>query len=270
MNRGYVSPEVSLRRFRRQAGASLIEVMVGLTVGLFVIGAAIRMATSTLASSSAVSDVTRLNLQAQVVMDTVGRHIRQSASHALVAADSSAPAVQVVWAQPAVLPTGALALGPVSAEPASLRVFFHSQTPTTDYPAATTTPLAPVPDCQGRSAANGVNDVTFSLDAQRVLRCNNQSGNGAQPLLDDVQAFAWRAVQRDANGNLTYLTPQDAVGNLNLNAVEVCLQLRGQLTNASTNNAQTIVNCQGKTVTPADGRVHRVYRQLFTMRSLAG
>lgn len=262
-----VPPAACPSRLRYQVGVGLIELMVGLAVGLLVIGVAIRLTTTTLASSAVVSDVTRLNLQAQVVMDTIGRHVRQSASHALVAADRNAPAVPVVWAQPAALAAGAQALGPDGTNPANLRVFFHSQRSTT--PAAVSTPLVPVLDCQGRSAPNGVNDVTFSLDAQGVLRCNNQAGNGAQPLLNDVRAFAWRVVRRAANGNLTYLTPGAAVGGLDLHAVEVCLHLRGQLTNAI-NNPQTIVNCNGTTVRPADGRVHRVYRQLFTMRPLAG
>lgn len=253
-------PTSTLRRCRAESfvklerGASLIELMVGLTIGLLVVMAALGTVTFTNTTAAAVSDTVRLNLQAQSVFDTLGRHLRQSSSHTMTATGLNG----VITFQNGLAP-GASAVAINNA--GQLMVSHGTQIPTA-VPAFA--PSAVIPGCLGVVPAAGVflSVNTFSA-AAGVLSCSE--GIAPQPIADNVEAFVTRFGTRNfITNNIQYLPAAAVINWQDVEAIEVCLQLSGDRTN--TPNLATYNNCQGVAVQTVDGRLHRVFRRVFTVR----
>lgn len=240
---------------RRERGASLVELLVGIVVGLLVVLAALGTVVYTNTTAAAVTDTVRLNLQAQSVFETLARHLRQSASHTVVA--SIGPGV--VTFQSGLAP-GASAVSEINAGQFVVR---HGTLLPSVVPAFA--PSAVVSSCLGGLPGAGafLSVNTFST-AGGALRCS-EGGGGAQAIAENVEAFVTRyGVRNLANNNLQYVSRGAVVSWQDVEAVEVCLQLRGDRTN--TPNLATYNNCQGVATPTADGRLHRVFRRIFTVR----
>jgi type IV pilus assembly protein PilW len=246
----------------RQLGASLIELMVGITIGLLVVVAALGTVSFTTVSSNAVSDATRLNLQAQSLFDLLGRHLRQGASNTMVA--TGLPGVVQFQSG---LPTAGSA---IQENAAGALVITHSTQVPQAIPAFA--PSAVITNCLGALApAVGVSPNpldsfvmpnTFTLNGGN-LNCASLGQN--QPVINNVEAFVVRYATRNANGTLQFQSGAAVLNWPLVEAMEVCLQLRGNSTNTPS-GVGSYVDCTGANVVPADNRLHRVYRRVFVLR----
>lgn len=240
---------------RRERGASLVELLVGIVVGLLVVLAAMGTVVYTNTTAAAVTDTLRLNLQAQSVFETLGRHLRQSSSHTMNATGLNG----VVTFQNGLAP-GASAVSEITA---GQMVVSHGTNLPSVVPAFA--PSAVVPSCLGGlpDAGDFLSVNTFST-AGGALRCS-EGGGGAQDIAVNVEAFVARyGIRNFATNNLQYVPRGAVVSWQDVEAVEVCLQLSGDRTN--TPNLATFNNCQGVATPTADGRLHRVFRRIFTVR----
>jgi type IV pilus assembly protein PilW len=236
-----------------QRGASLIELLVGIAIGLLVVLAALGTVVYTSASAGAVTDSVRLNLQAQAVFDTLGRQLRQSSSHTMSATGLNG----VITFQNGLAP-GTAAVSEVAGE---LRVRHSTNVPNA-VPAFA--PSAALPGCLGGNPGPGVLlSVNRFSNAAGLLRCDE--GGGAQPIAENVEMLLTRYGVRNAlTGNLQYAPAAAVVDWQAVEAVEICLQLQGDRLNNP--NLAVYTNCQGVATPVADGRLHRVFRRIFTVR----
>jgi len=238
---------------RAQRGASLIELLVGIAIGLLVVLAALGTVVYTNTTAGAVTDSVRLNLQAQAVFDTLGRQLRQSSSHTMTATGLNG----VITFQNGLAP-GTSAVSEVAGE---LQVRHSTNVPSI-VPAFA--PSAALPGCLGGNPGPGVLlSVNRYSSAAGILRCDE--GAGAQPIAENVEMLLARYGVRDAiTGNLQYVPAAAVIDWQAVEAVEICLQLQGD--RANNPNLATFTNCQGVATPVADGRLHRVFRRIFTVR----
>ncbi len=234
-------------------GSSLVELLVGIAIGLLVVLAALGTVVYTNATAGAVTDSVRLNLQAQTVFDTLGRQLRQSSSHTMTATGLNG----VITFQNGLAP-GTAAVSEVAGE---LQVRHSTNVPNA-VPAFA--PSAALPGCLGGNPGPGVLlSVNRFSNAAGLLRCNE--GGGAQPIAENVETLLARYGVRNATtGNLQYVPAAAVIDWQAVEAVEICLQLQGD--RANNPNLATYTNCQGVVTPTADGRLHRVFRRIFTVR----
>lgn len=266
----YTNPNLSYRIpwGAAQRGLSLIELLVGLTIGLLVMLAALGSLSFTRVSALTVTDTVRLRQDASIAMGIIGRQLRSAHARGFQQA-ASAPDVANVSFVPftGVIPAGAAeqasvygADGVTASAPDTLTVtagFSPGVAPTT---------------CLGFNS-NLVDTVTSRFDVfNGALRCAGSDGQGAQELITNVEDFqVWYGV-RDAADNIQYRTASQ-LGVLNwttIASVMVCLRLSG-----TTNTVpQPPVGfaaprgCNGENLA-WDGRFRKVFRQVFTLRNPA-
>lgn len=73
---------MAMNRFRRNAGISLIEVMVAMVAGLVVIGAVLSFTVATIRTNGEAVAVTRVNQELRSLMDVMAREIRRAGFNA--------------------------------------------------------------------------------------------------------------------------------------------------------------------------------------------
>jgi type IV pilus assembly protein PilW len=269
-------------------GFSLVELLVGMALGLAVMVTASMALLASRSVSGTVSDASHLQQQASYALRTIGLQLRQagslylnlqlpatndgSASAALtpVAFETAAPAVG--GARGYAPQTDALRSGNNSLVTGARRY---------KEPVFSQSGLA----AQARNCLGGPVDANpdlrleslFSLRGH-VLRCGgNDTAASLQPLVDNVAAFRLRYLRMHAAGTaapqLQYVTAQRAGSDWSqVVAVEVCLVLFGN-PSAALPVGSGYTDCDGTWVAvedlapPRQGRIHRVFRNLFQLRS---
>lgn len=250
----------------RQAGASLIELMVGLTIGLFVLLAAIGTLVLTRTSGTVVADSSAMIAQGNNAMRLVAFHLRQSG------------AIEVQPIDPALPPgdrrytfsdafngnngAGLVVQGTEGgAGPDTLTISYENRG------------AAITRDCLGQQTAAGLPRVQnrFSL-TNNTLDCLGSGNANAQPVADNVEDFQvlyW--VQQGAAPNQTQFRRQAdqvvaAGGWANVVAVDVCLQMRGEMSNHPVIAGTTFLNCRDGN-TAHDGRQRQIFRSTLYLRN---
>lgn len=280
-----------------QRGVSLIELMVGIAIGLLVIAVAMGALMVSRGVSGTVSDASSIQQQGAYAMRLFGQQLRQAGSMRLNL-NPSAAVTETPYMAGVAFET--------AAEAASNPTYSYNA----NMPAQTITGTAPTASSPGgsltvgfrrytepvfinaaeqslsRNCVGGPDDATsadqrmesmFDFDAaNNTLRC---SGNGApaQPILQNVANFQVRYLLQD---NTTPGFPKvktvDAAGVTNwaqVQAVEVCLVLYGSEaidlpagTNYTDCNGTTTVDMSTLAGVRA-GRMHMVFRNVFQLRS---
>lgn len=263
-----------------QRGLTLLELMVGVTVGLLVVVAAMGTLIASRGVAGAVSDASGIQQQATHAMRVIGLQVRQAGSLYLdlnpgsaaapVAFEAYAPAAN---AGKGFAPATDTIAGSSSAMTVSYRRYKEPvHTATTDQ--------AQARNCLG-GPANSSPDLRVESIFQRhgdQLRCGgNDTANAPQPLVQNVADFQVRYLLQDnatpGEAAIQYVAA-DAVGDGNwgrAQAVEVCLVLHGN---------EPIEMPAGSTYTGCDGtavdmtapgertrRMHMVFRSVFQLRS---
>lgn len=272
---------------RRQRGVTLIELMVGITIGLLTIAVAMGALMVSRGVSGTVTDASGIQQQAAYAFRVIGLQLRQAGSLRLNL-DPGTVAVPEPYLAPVAFET--------TMPPASSPL--ESFDPATHTLNGTTTPVTltagyrrytePVftnaaQQALSRNCLGGPADASTDARLESVfqlngseLRCN---GNGQdQPIMNNVANFQVRYLLQDntTTPGISTITSADADGVATnwarVQAVEVCLVLYGNEP-IDMPAASTYTDCDGNavdmsTLTGARARrMHVPFRNTFQLRS---
>lgn len=263
----------------REAGLSLIELLVGIVVGLLVVFAAIGSLTYTRVASTTVGDSARLQQDAFNAFRIVGHSFRQAGARKLVSNIKGSS--QVTFNADFTGLTATASEGRVvdgedggGNMPDVVRI---SHDPGSIIPAGSTTiPSLASTDCLGRAAKAlpAVTDLQirneFSV-LNNQLRCLGSGGIAGQSWavaegVEDMQVWFGVRPPFPVNSPLTY-QKRDDVDDVNLPFAEtilICLRMSGQTASNPTVNT---TGCNGEAVAQ-DGRIRRVFFRVFNIRNV--
>ncbi|WP_240515534.1 PilW family protein [Acidovorax kalamii] len=280
----------------RQRGVTLVELMVGIAIGLLVVAVAVGALMASRGVSGTVSEATSLQQQASYAFRVIGQQIRQAGSLELslspsvapVASDANAAMAPVAFDPPdptGVRPPFSRASSTLVADAVpSFTLGYQNYIETVTPPAPASIPVSSslLRDCLGQNpalAASGSLGTTPVLSSkfQRNTSTNELtcvgSGGTSQPIIGNVTDMQVRYVQQAPNTtNLQYLAASAVIANAasaagtwtNVYAVEVCLELTG--TEPAPTAGATYTNCSGVATTYGD-RLKMVFRNIYQIRS---
>ena len=282
-----------------QRGVSLIELMIGIALGLLVVAVAVATFLVSRGVSGAVSDATGIQQQSAYALRLIGGQLRQAASMRLaIPLDAAAttattdPMALVAFQTKSgsfdtTTPAGRADLlgGTTGASPAfdtltagfardQIQVFVS---PGSANPATIAVNCAGGPaDDAAHTGATAVQSV-FSVNGNGELAC---SGNGdpAQPVIQNVANFKVRYLVQDTSAaglpKIRYVTSDDVTDSAQVQGVEVCLVLYGNEV-ISMPAGSTYTDCDGTTTVDMStltgarrSRMHMVFRNVFQLRSM--
>lgn len=248
----------------QQRGGALLELMVGLTIGLMVALAALVSVSHTRRAASTQDADIALHQDAATVWRVLGLHLRQAGARRLQAVAGSGdvafntgfkPFAESVSASPIKRDASA------SAAPDNISIAFDGDT------------LVHSANCLGTVGELEYVQSTFEL-VNGSLRCvsvttrRTDNKGGTEPvgptrggLIEGVQDFQLRYIQRVGNDLRDLATPTDWTAVV---AVEACLHLVGDSTGEVSTDT---LDCAGAPVRFTDGRLHKVFRRSFQLRN---
>jgi type IV pilus assembly protein PilW len=281
-NKG-IKPPVHLVSKKHQMGASLMELMVGITIGLLVVLAALGSLVYTKVSSTTMVDATRLQQKADLAFRIISFQTLQAGSMELnkntTSLDPGTVTLSAAYTgidpaltlQPTVIASVHGENGDGTTTQDILRISYQDN--------GIDTLNSTFRDCLGQlTAAKGIsvtNTFTFLPVAGGGgdLRCQGAAaGATPQPILDGVEDFqVTYGVRTVAAGveNFRYFTANQITDWSNIQTVNICLQLRGDSRGnprAGWTAATAIPPC-GTVLDTNDGFLRRVYRRTFSLRN---
>jgi type IV pilus assembly protein PilW len=234
----------SFRR-RAQAGLSLIELLVGITIGLLVVVAAVGSLVYTRVSSTTVGDSSRLQQNAATAFRVIGHQVRQAGAQRVQTITGSTN----VEFNPSFSGLGTTTFyvvqGTNGAATDTLNVSFDIE------------PNLAAADCLGKVATGASVTSSFSL-VNGAIRCTGVASTG--PLIEGAEDFqVWYGVR---NGTTLQYQAAPALA-ASIEIVMICLRLAGE---QSSNPGVATVGCNGENIA-ADGRIRRVFFRVFNLRN---
>lgn len=270
---------------RVQRGATLVELMVGISIGLLVVAVAMGALMVSRGVSGTVSDASSIQQQASSAMRVIGLQLRQAGSLYLNPNPTNAASGNVPTA-PVAFETVVPASGAANGFDPSTNTLGGTDTPDTltvgyrRYTESVHTSAAAqalARNCVGGPAETSGDqrvESVFQLDGTD-LRCAG-NGNAAQPIAQNVANFQVRYLRQDlaepGNAKIRYVTAVDVDIWAQVQAVEVCLVLFGTEP-IDMPAGSTYTDCNGAAVdmTTLTGtrarRMHIMFRNVFQMRS---
>ncbi|RZL63365.1 MAG: hypothetical protein EOP81_12925 [Variovorax sp.] len=263
------NPESSLharRGRRRQRGVSLVELLVGIFLGLLVIGAAISTLMVSRATSGTIGDITQLQQQGSYAMRVMGMQFRQAGS--IDIADDDTPELYLFKNNyTGLATTDRLNITGSDGTGTAADIVSVSNQPASGLPTQRRNCLG---DELFVSVADSM-DSRFTVDAsKKALTCRSRGGSDnavqTQQVIGNVADFQARYRVVNASGTQSLTATQVSAANLwsNVKAVEVCLHLEGDTTGDASVDGD-YVNCQGAATARA-GKLHIVLRNVFDLR----
>jgi type IV pilus assembly protein PilW len=263
VNKGYM--HIHSKAKAHQLGASLMELMVGITIGLLVVLAAIGSLVYTRVSSTTMVDATRLQQKADAAFRIMNFQTLQAGAIELTQSGLD-NAAKFSTAYTGFNPTTTtLATSVVSVHGAAdgvnkdiLRISYQDN--------------GTVRDCLGQATAVATRNVRVDNEftyvaASNELRCKGAAaGATAQPIVDGVEDFQVRYGVVTSTG-FQFLTAANVTDWTNIQAVSVCLQLRGDAQGNPQPGMAPIASCITGTTVPNDGRLRRVFNRTFSLRN---
>ncbi len=250
----------------------MVELMVGITIGLLVVVAAIGSLVATQVTSAATGDSSRLQQKADAVFRNLAFHLTQSG--AVVLTPLTDPAVlmfdtrytgfdRATTGAPLDQIFSIHGIDGAANGPDTLRISYQDN--------------GTVRDCLGiRPAAATVNirvDNTFSMNGADLM-CLGASAAPAQSIADGIEDFqVTYGVQTFVAGAAQYrfyrademlaspLTPNWT----SIHAVSICLQLIGD-TLGNPQPGLVMTGCRGQNIA-SDGALRRVFQRTFALRN---
>lgn len=275
--------KILAHRPRSQRGVTLIELMVGMVIGLLVVAAAMGTMMVSRGISGTVSDASNIQQQAAYAMRTIGLQLRQAGSLYLNpnptgAADENIASAAVGFERQ----SGDFdpAKNIVSGIDAPTGTEFKLTTGYRNYKEALhgkTADESQVRDCLGQQPSETLIENNFVLKtATNELYCAG-SNKSAQPVVEKVANFQVRyLVQENPAGDpqIKYATASAVGGKWGqVQAVEVCLVLYGNEP-IDLPAGSSYTDCDGTTkvdMTKLTGerarRMHLTFRNVFQLRS---
>lgn len=263
----YPARDKEQKHLKFQAGLTLIELMIGLAVGLLVVAVATVSLLGSRSVTGAVSDISGIQQQAAYVMRTFGTQLRQAGSLYLdlgLDADgegeiTSATAFQLRGSTDTA----------IAENNGSVTIRF------TGYEEPTFANAGPISrNCLGApgsipAGTTASIESIFTLNGTD-LRCNDQ------PIAQNVAAFQVRYLLQgtDQDDPTMLYTNREGVADWNrVQGVEVCLVLFGT-ERIDLPEGASYTGCDGSTAVnittlaaPRTNRMHYVFRNVFQLRS---
>ena len=290
MNSATLTCLITQRRYRRsQQGVSLIELMVGLAIGLLTIAVALGTLMMTRSVSGTVSDVSDLQQQAAYSFRLIGRQLRQAGSLRLN------PAVQKVTGQvlnisdPVAFETDnedfkmrdslAGAEDPADKE-FKLKVNYRNYAEPLHNSSADASLQR---NCLGEENSATLIESRFVFDRSNfLLKCTGSASATPQTLVNNLANFEVRYLHQtdpDSQGApmVQLLTASSVTDWTKITATEVCMVLFGKEP-IDMPSGTSYTDCNGKSVDMSTltgkrhKRAHMVFRSIYQLRSqgLAG
>ena len=276
-----------------QRGVTLIELMVGIAIGLLTIAVAMGALMVSRGVSGTVSDSTEIQQQASYAFRVMGQQLRQAGSIKLKlsAAQVIDDGTAALAGDPVAFETdysdgtntftlGADTLSGLDAPSASeykLTTGYRNYTEPVYHPKVANTPESLQRNCLGGQGSATLVQSRFVLNAAtNELRCD---GNGqVQPIVRNVANFEVRYLMQTAantgSPNLRYVNATTVNTDwARVFAVEVCLVLYGNEA-IDLPAGTTYTDCDGATpvdvttlAAPRNRRMHKVFRNIYQLRS---
>jgi len=259
----------------RQAGFTLVEILVALIIGMLVVLAAMASMLGTRSTAATGDDVNVLHQSSALAFRLLGQQIRQAGYFPIDATGplyyfdvnagtklDSEPAFFAIKGQEA-------AAGSVND---TLKVgfapnpdFFHDclgqVAKDKDSGGAAYKPASPADPANVRLITSEFYVVNGAL------RCKGSGHTTPQPIIDGVERFDVMYGIGDAGTErvVRYVTATNVTSFDQVRTVRVCLQLAGT---SRSNPGGSYVDCDGSSRTSSDGRLRRVYTAVFALRNL--
>lgn len=273
------------KKSHSQKGVTLIELMVGIGVGLLVVAVAMGSLMVSRGISGTVSEASTLQQQASYAFRVIGQQIRQAGSMELSLTPSIIPNVGADYAmspvafdppdpagtRPAFVRKSSTLAG--AATPLSFTVGYQNYTETVTAPSGTVTSSL-LRDCLGQNpvlnpggslTATPVLTSKFQRNANNELVCVGSAGGAAQAIVGNVTDMQVRYIgQAAGTTNLQYHPSTYAGSWTDIYAIEVCLEFTG--TEQTPAGGATYKNCSGEDTAYGD-RLKMVFRNVFQLRS---
>jgi len=233
---------------RREAGVSLVELMVALSIGLLLTVSVGYILSGSLQIFRVQGENARIQESSRFLMDTLGRQITQ-AGYAAISTDYSDPKL-------------AFAGTPISGEHGVVATRAGERKDGSDYLAVS---FDASTDCQGNAAASGTVQNEFFLNANEELVC--ASGGGASEVLaDGVETFqVLYGVDADSDYSVERYAAQPGDWS-QVRTVRVCAVVRA-FSRGTSPTAQQYQDCSGTPQTAPDTRLRRVLSATFQLRN---
>ncbi len=280
---------------QRQRGVTLIELLVGLIIGLLTVAVAMGALMVSRGVSGTVSDASEIQQQGSYAMRVIGQQIRQAGSlkldlfpsGAMAGASDTLEHVVPVALEARTLPSGSDPGSDPGWDPATDTVGFYTPSGKPGGPIfgfasfkeKVTTGTGPKNEahqafnCLGRAGTTVTRSNFWLQDG--VLRCGD-GGADDEPLVRNVAAFQVRYVMQDITTTpgipqVEYVASQSATnGWAKVQAVEFCLELYGNEP-IDLPADSTYTGCSGpvaySTLTGERARrLHLAFRSVFQLR----
>lgn len=275
----------------RQQGVTLMELMVGIAIGLLVVAVAAAALMVSRGVSSTVTDATDIQQQAAYAMRTIGQQLRQSGSLVLDLNPSATSSEAA--GSPALVPVGLKALvgtaggGMDTFDPAT-NMLSGASSPVSLTVGYLRDRIPAFPDgaqqYYGRNCVGGPADTATDARLESILTLVDNEllcqGNGgtAQAMVQNVANFQVRYLLQDntttpGNPKIQYVSAGSVPKWSRVQAVEVCLVLYGKESIDMPSGA-SYTDCDGTTqvdMTTLTGvrakRMHIAFRNSFQLRS---
>jgi type IV pilus assembly protein PilW len=232
----------------REAGISLVEMMIALSIGLLLTVTVGTILSGSLQIFRVQGENARIQESGRFLMDTLGRQITQAGY----------TAISPVYTDPKLSFAGT----PVSGEHGVVATRTGERQVGSDYLAVS---FDASTDCQGNAAASGTVQNEFYLNTSAELVC--ASGGGAPEVLaDNVETFhVLYGVDTDGDYSVDSYEAQPADWTQVI-SVRVCVVERAASPGTSP-AAQQYQDCSGVTQTAPDTRLRRVLSATFQLRN---
>jgi len=239
----------------KQRGVSLIELLIGLTIGLLVAVAAVGSLVYTKVSSTAVGDSSRLQQDASTAFRIMGHHLRQAGARRLE--NNVGEKVQFNPTYQGLSTTTYVILNGTegTSNGTDTLVVSFDIDPTID-----------ARDCLGQTPAGSIVRSTFRVISNELQCLGSATSATSQALIAGVEDMqVWYGLR--TGNDLRYVTATGVSDWRLVEAVQVCLRLVGDVSGNPTVAASTPGCITGQTVA-SDGRVRRVFTQVFNLRNV--
>jgi len=239
-------PQLGMPRY--QAGFSLVELMIAITLGLLVLLAVGSIYVGSRQTYRVQEDNARIQEAGRYALEVLGRSIRQAGANAEMNFNKTAVALQcnVPGVCDAIGGADGVIVAGV-ASPDTLIVQFYAGSEELNSASG----LWIARDCTGGQAVLGaVVTNTFGINGTD-LRCTGSVGGVPQPLVDNVVDFqVVYGIDTDFSGDTgyqsadLYVAAPTAAQLPSVVTARVCVQIRSA-NNGLTNSPQTYLNCAG-------------------------
>lgn len=235
----------------RQHGLSLVEILVGMSIGLMVALAAASSLIFVRMSGTTAEEVWRMQQDSNIAFRTIGTALRQAGARPLAAAGTSG---NVEFA------SGYSGYGTLAAPVSLSGLNGAGKNPDQLQTSIQTDPSADSRDCLGLAPDPSVISVRSEFTVSGGdLTCTGSSTSAAiVSSVEDMQVWYGESA------GTTYQYRSTPTSWTNVSAVMVCLRMAGERVGQAT---VTTLGCNGESI-PSDGRLRRTFVRIFQLRNL--